>query len=216
VRISSNTFHINNSMNKINTDVDEQRAYINRALSSGRFDNAFCGLCRTLAKSNHNLTKVCSDIDLYGTSHIGQSYRYMLNTKSVIEKYEKPLVLNLTSRFKLDTQTVKSIYEYLIKHISSLFFKNAYKRHNKTILNIAYAEGGVGRKNAHIHSVINVPPDVSVSDAKKIIKAYWYKNTGTVQFDEDLKAKDKVSQTAAYLAKMKSKIETVPESFIQI
>lgn len=203
-------------MNKINKDVEKQRAYIDRAVSSERFDDAFCRSCRELAKSDHNLTGVCNDIDLYGTSRRGQSYRYMLNTKSVIEEYDKPLVLNLTSRFKLDTTDIKKEYEHLIKHISSLFLKNAYKRHKKTVLNVAYAEGGSDSVQAHIHGVINVPSHVSVSDAKKAINAYWYKNTGYVLFDENIKKDEKESEIAMYITKMKSKIESVPESFIQL
>ena len=162
---------------------DEQRAYINKALSSGKYDEKFTELSRALMRSNNNLPKIIKDIDSYSNSNYGQYHQYAMETESAVLSYKKPLAITLTSKFNIDDNKIKNEYEYLIKHISATLTGKRYVRYKRTIPNIAYVEGGTVDTRIHMHAVIDVPPYVDMEEMIETIQKRW-KQTGSVQFDD--------------------------------
>lgn len=197
------------------TNYLNDRAYINKALNSGRYDYGFVDLCRKRSQSNHNLSGVISDIDSYGSSNIGQAFNYQIAVKKMVSKYDKPLAINLTCRFDISIEDIKKKFEVLIKTISSNILKNAYKRHGKTISNNAFVEGGPDDKRVHIHAIIDVPSHINMKDIKDMISTHW-SQTGLTDFDNNIKRDNKISAIANYISKMDSKTESVAKSFLWV
>lgn len=192
----------------------EELDFINKALEKVIYDSEFKDSCRTLIKSQHNITSVKKDIDNYSSSERGKAYRHKLEAIKFCEQCKNPLVITLTTRYPLANADLEKRYTKFIHRISRTILKKRYTRYKNTVSNIAYIEGAKSTR-AHIHVVIDLPIHIKISDYKTITENYWNK-AGYIYLDEKMKVDKKQAAVGAYITKLRSKSLSVESSFIKV
>jgi len=195
-------------MNKLKT-VSEKREYIRAAISRNNMDKEFIRACVYLSSSNHNLDKVINDIDQYNTSIQGVNYAYAANTVQCVNSWENVFFITLTTRYEESKDKLEQYYIRLVRELSKLYLKNAFKRNNKLIDNIGYIEAGEGQGdreiNLHIHAVFSKPHFVDNVGFTKDIKDAWHKYAGMAHVQMIEESKEDKDNVALYMTKLHTK-----------
>lgn len=132
-------------------------------------------------KYSMNLNKVLSD-GYYKASQkqIQQGIEELINSRIT----ERTVSFTLTTRLQFsETETIRR-YKTLIHRVSKRVYKNTYKRHRKTIDQIAVIESTTSTtanrfgddKKFHIHGIAQVPSHVDTRRLQSLIEDLWFPN----------------------------------------
>jgi len=182
---------------------DEKKDWVDRALSSGRYDNSFVALSRKQAKSSHNVNNVITDINSYSSSKVGIKQAHTQYVSDTINQFKNPILVTLTTRYDSSTNKVKSLYDNLIKQTSHQVYGRAYKRYKKMLGNIGYIEGA--DSNIHIHAVFDKPEHVGLTEFRTMIASHWQSHAGHIDFKVLTGTEKDNDAVANYMTKVRSK-----------
>ena len=91
-----------------------------------------------------------------------------------IKKWNKPLSVDLTSRF-IDTpeNQIRKEYQKFVNRLSKSVFRNSYKRFSLLINETGYLEFGIQNQQPHIHMLVETPNKINQTRFKELIREFW-------------------------------------------